>query len=312
MTQNAPVVGIDVAKDWLDLCVLPANTRLRVPNDAKGWREVQKACREGTVVGLEASGGYEQGVTRALLARGVEVRRINPYRLRHYAQALGIRAKNDRLDAAAIAAFTASVPARAATPRDKAGERLAELVEARRRLAEEGVRLKNGAGHLAEPMLQRLNAARRRRVDAEILLIDKEIAALVAAEKSLARPARLMASVPGVGAVTVHTLLAFLPELGSLTRRQVAALVGLAPFDCDSGQRRGERHIWGGRESVRRVLFLAAMNAVQHNPVLAAFHRRLKAAGKKPKVALVATMRKLLTTLNAMLKTQQPWTPKTP
>lgn len=311
MTHKANVVGIDVAKDWLDLCVQPGQHRLRVANDAAGWREIGALCGRGTVVGLEASGGYEQGVLRALLARGVEVRRINPYRLRHYAQALGIRAKNDRLDAATIAAFTASVPARAAAPRDKAGERLAELVEARRRLAEEGVRLKNGAGHLAEPMLKRLNAARRRRVDAEILLIDKQIAALVATQEGLARKAHCLASVPGVGPVTIHTLLAFLPELGSLTRRQVAALVGLAPFDCDSGRHRGERHIWGGRESVRRVLFLAAMNAVQHNPVLAAFHHRLKDAGKKPKVALVATMRKLLTTLNAMLKTQQPWTPQT-
>jgi transposase len=312
MTQNASVVGIDVAKEWLDVCVLPGRHRLRVANHPDGWRQVKALCRKGAVVGLEASGGYEQGVLRALLAKGVEVRRINPYRLRHYAQALGIRAKNDRLDAEIIAAFTASVPARPAAPRDKGAERLAELVEARRRLAEEGVRLDNGAGHLADPMLKRLNAARRRRVDAEILLIDKQVAALVAAAESLARPARILATVPGVGPVTIHTLLAFLPELGSLTRRQIAALVGLAPFDCDSGRRRGERHIWGGRESVRRVLFLAAMNAVQHNPVLAAFHHRLKDAGKKPKVALVAAMRKLLTTLNAMLKTQQPWTPQTP
>jgi transposase len=311
MTQIAHVVGIDVAKDWLDVCVLPDQTRLRVANDAAGWRTIRAVCRKGAVVGLEASGGYERGVLRALIAKGVEVRRINPYRLRHYAQALAIKAKNDRLDAAVIAAFTAALPVRPAV-RDKAVERLAELAHARRQLSEDSVRLQNQAGHLADPMLKRLNARRRQSIEAAILLLDKRIAALIAAEQALARKARLLATAPSVGSVAIHTLLAFLPELGTLTRREVAALAGLAPFDRDSGARKGERHIWGGRESVRRALYLAAMNGVQHNPVLKAFHHRLTAAGKTPKLALVAAMRKLLTALNAMLAANQPWTPKTP
>lgn len=310
MAQIAHVVGIDVAKDWLDVHVLPDQTRLHLTNNAEGWRQIRALCRKTTVVGLEASGGYERGVLRALLAKGVEVRRINPHRLRHYAQAVGIKAKTDRLDAAVIAAFTAALPARPVV-RDKARERLAELAHARRQRAEDLVRLKNQAALLCEPMLKRLAAARQRRIEAEILLIDKHIAQAIAAEEALARKAELLASAPGVGPVVAHTLLACLPELGTLTRQEIAALAGLAPFDHDSGRRRGERRIWGGRESVRRVLFLAAMNGSRHNPTLAAFIQRLKAAGKAPKVALVAAARKLLSALNAMLRTGQPWTPQT-
>lgn len=310
MAQITPVVGIDVAKDWLEVFVLPDQAHLRLTNDAPGWRQVKAVCRPGAVVGLEASGGYETGVMRALLAAGVEVRRINPHRLRHYAKALAVKAKTDRLDAAVIAAFTAAMPARPAV-RDKTRERLAELAHARRQRAEDLVRLKNQAGHVAEPMLKRLTAARERRIAAEIVLIDKHIAAAIAADEALARTAELLVSAPGVGPVTAHTLIAFLPELGQLTRQEIAALAGLAPFDDASGRRTGERHIWGGRESVRRTLFLAAMNAVQHNPALAAFAQRLREAGKKPKVALVATARKLLTILNAMLRTNQPWMHKT-
>ena len=310
MTQIDPVVGIDVSKDWLDVCVRPGEKRLRVANDAAGWREVLAACRRGAVVGLEASGGYEKGVMRALLARGVEVRRINPYRLRRYAQALGIKAKTDRLDAAAIATFTATMPARPVQP-DPARERLAELACARRQHAEELVRITNQAPHIADPMLRRLNAARRRRIAAEMALIDKQIATTIAADEAMARKARLLASAPSVGPVTVHTLLAFLPELGLLTRKEVGALAGLAPFSCDSGKHRGERRIWGGRESVRRALFLAAMNGVQHNKTLAAFASRLKDAGKAPKVAIIAAARKLLTAFTAMIRTEQPWIAQT-
>lgn len=308
MAQIAHVVGIDVAKDWLDVCVLPERTRLRVVNDEKGWREIRALCRKA-VVGLEASGGYERGVLRALLARGVEVRRINPYRLRRYAQALGIKAKTDRLDAAAIAAFTATMPARPVVP-DKTRERLAELAHARRQLAEDLVRLTNQAGHLADAMLKRMNAARRRRIEAEIALVDKRIADLIAAEEHLARKAALLVSAPGIGPVIAHTLLAFLPELGQLSRQEIAALAGLAPFDHDSGRYRRERHIAGGRESVRRVLFLAAMTGARYNPALAAFVRRLKEAGKAPKVAIIAAARKLLTALNAMIRTEQLWMAK--
>ncbi len=309
MAHKDRVVGIDVAKDELDLCVWPERTRLRVPNTPDGWRQARAACR-GAVVGLEASGGYERGVLRCLLADAIEVRRINPYRLRHYAKALGIKAKNDRLDAEVIALFTATMPARPVV-RNKAAERLSALVGARRALADEGARLKTQAGSIEDAWLKRLWTRRIARIAADLLLLDKRIDEVVAQDEALSRRTQALLSVPGIGPVIAHAVIALLPELGSLNRRQIAALVGVAPFDRDSGQAKGERHIWGGREAVRRALFLAAMTGVQHNPVLAAFQQRLKASGKAPKVALTAAVRKLVTALNAMLAKGQSWSPQT-
>jgi transposase len=299
MTQTQRFVGIDVSKDGLDFETLPGSTRHHLDNTEAGWREARTLCR-GAIVGLEPSGGYERGLTRSLLGAGIEVRRVNPYQLRHYAEALGIKAKTDRLDAGLIARFTAAMPTRPVL-RDKTRERLTALVEARRALAEDGARLKNQAAHMEEPDLQRLWDRR----------LDERIAADVAKDAALARRAALLSSVPGIGPVVAHGLLALLPELGQLPRRALAALVGVAPFAHDSGEKSGRREIWGGRQPVRRLLFLAAMSAVQHNPVLKAFHTRLKEQGKLPKVALVAAMRKLLTILNAILASDQAWTPKT-
>lgn len=309
MTQTQRFVGIDVSKDGLDFETLPGSTRHHLDNTEAGWREARTLCR-GAIVGLEPSGGYERGLTRSLLGAGIEVRRVNPYQLRHYAEALGIKAKTDRLDAGLIARFTAAMPTRPVL-RDKTCERLTALVEARRALAEDGARLKNQAAHMEEPDLQRLWDRRLARIEADIRLLDERIAADVAKDAALARPAALLSSVPGIGPVVAHGLLALLPELGQLPRRALAALVGVAPFAHDSGEKSGRREIWGGRQPVRRLLFLAAMSAVQHNPVLKAFHTRLKEQGKLPKVALVAAMRKLLTILNAMLASDQAWTPKT-
>lgn len=313
MAQDSVYVGIDVSKAVLDVMILPGE-RLQVTNDAAGIRELVARlgglpARDGhpIVVGLEASGGYERPALNGLMQAGIRVRRINPYRLRQFARALGLRAKNDRLDAEAIARFVATVPGRDVR-RHADSERLAELARARRQLGEEATRLANRAGHLADPMLRRMNARRKLRIAAEILLIDRRIAQLIAEDEALARKAALLTSVPGVGPVLTHTLLADLPELGRLSRKEIASLAGVAPFDRDSGTLKGTRHIAGGRAGVRRVLFMAAMSGVQHNRVLAAFHRRLKDAGKAPEVALVATMRKLLTTLNAMIRTGQTWT----
>lgn len=301
-------VGIDVSKAMLDVIILPDGEPVRVSNDEAGWSEIlARLGGRAAVIGLEASGGYEKPAMRAFMAAGLTVRQVNPYRLRHFARAIGVKAKNDRLDAEVIARFVATVPGRDAV-RHKAIEGLDELARGRRQLADEAARLANQAGHLCDPLLKRLNARRRTQIAANLALLDKRIAQMIAADEALAHKARLLTSVPGVGPVTTHTLLADLPELGALTRKEIASLVGAAPFDCESGTRTGQRHIAGGRETVRRVLFLAAMSGVQHNPVLAAFHQRLKAAGKAPKVALIATLRKLITILNAMLKTGQPWT----
>lgn len=311
MARGTLFVGIDVSKAVLDVMILPDGVRLRVGNDDAGWSAiVERVGERPAVIGLEASGGYERGAARAMMAAGLRVRQVNPHRLRQFARALGLKAKNDRLDAEAIARFVASVPGRDLVRRQEV-EAISELARGRRQLADEGARLANQAAHLCDPLLKRLNARRRIQIAASLALLDKRIAQVIAADEALARKARLLASVPGIGPVATHTLLADLPELGTLTRRQIASLVGAAPFDCESGTWKGQRRIAGGREGVRRVLFMAAMSAVQHNAVLAAFAKRLKEAGKPPKVALVAALRKLTTILNAMVRTGLTWTTKT-
>jgi transposase len=309
MTQSAVPVGIDVAKDRLDVALGPAGPGFVVDNSPAGWKALQQRLTGLPVsaIGLEASGGYERGVLRTLLAAGFSVRLINPFRLRQFAKALGVFAKNDRLDARVIARFLAQMPTRAAV-RHPAAERLAELVQARRQLSEELVRLENQSAPVADALLKRLLQRRRARLRADLLLLDKRLAEQIAADAALAARARLLRSVPGVGPVLAATLLALLPELGSLSRQQIAALVGVAPFDHESGKFQGERRIWGGRAGVRSALYMAALSGSRCNPVLQAFHARLKAAGKLPKVALVAVMRKLITTLNAMVRDGREWT----
>lgn len=313
---TAPVaaltVGIDVSKARLDIALGPEGEVLSLPNTRDGWDQLIRTLAGHGVaaVGLEASGGYERGLLHALMAAGVSARLINPFRLRQFAKALGVLAKNDRLDARMIARFTAQMPTRPAV-RHPAAERLAELAKARRQLSEERVRLQNQAADVQDGVLKRLHRRRLARLSADLALLDKRLAELIAADAALTDRARLLRSVPGVGPVLAATLLALLPELGSLTRRQIAALVGVAPFDHDSGTAQGRRAIWGGRAGVRAMLDMGALTAARCNPVLMGFQARLRAAGKPPKVALVATMRKLLTTLNAMVRTGQEWDTKT-
>ena len=301
-------VGIDVSMDRLDVAILPGGQRLFVANDAAGWAELVgrlQRCRIAAI-GLEPSGGYERGVVRALLAAGFSVRRINPNKLRQFARARGVLAKNDRLDAQLIAEYVAIMPTRQVQS-DPTAERLAEIVTMRRQLCDEHVAAENQASHLEDAMLRRIAKRRLARIEADIRLLEKRLAELVAAEPGLARRFRLLCSMPGVGATLACTLLALLPELGAIGRKQIAALVGLAPYDFDSGKFRGQRHIYGGRMAVRNVLYMAALAAFRFNPALKAFHRRLLAAGKKPKVAIVAVMRKMIGVLNAMLRDETDW-----
>src|SRR6266478_2805059 len=254
--------GIDVSKDRLDITVLPDEQCSSVSNDAAGWAELIEQLRGSliTAIGVEASGGYERGVVRALLAAGMSVRQINPFKLRQFAKASGTLAKNDRLDARMIASFVAIMPTRSV-------QRQAPMIE----------------------------------------LLDQRLVEIVTADAALAYRFRLLTSMPGVGAVLACTLIALLPELGQMSRKQVAALVGLAPYDFDSGKLKGRRCIWGGRARVRHVLYMAALSASNWNPALKAFHDRLEATGKKPKVVIVAVMRKMITTLNAMLRDGTAW-----
>jgi transposase len=308
MPQNADHVGCDVSKDWIDVMVLGRGERFRVGNDESGRAEVVERllALAPAAIGVEASGGYERALIRALLGAGLPARQVNPYQLRRFAQALGIKAKSDRLDAEVIARFVATLPTRPAV-RAPEIERLAELVLARQQLCEDKVRIENQAEHARAVEVERLCRRRLRALALEIALLDKRIAALVAADPVLAARDRLLRSAPGVGPVFSHTLIALMPELGQLTPAEAAALLGVAPFDHDSGKLKGQRCIWGGRMRVRNVAYMAAMSAMRHNPVLAETRQRLKAKGKAAKVVIVAVMRRLITILNAMLRDGTPW-----
>ena len=301
--------GIDVSKDRLDVIVLPQQQCWSVHNDPRGWTELVERLRSFSIsaIGLEASGGYERGVMRALLAADMSVRQINPFKLRQFAKASGVLAKNDRLDARMIASFVAIMPTRPAQRRAPAIERLSEMEAIRRQLSNQKVAAENASRLLEDAMLQRLCHRRIARLAADIDLLDKHLLEVVAADPALANRYRLLISMPGVGPTLACTLLALLPELGRLSRKQVAALVGVAPYDFDSGKLKGMRCIWGGRAPVRQVLYMAAMSASNWNPVLKAFHNRLKAAGKLPKVVIVAVMRKMITMLNAMVRDDVVW-----
>jgi transposase len=299
--------GIDVSAATLDVAVHEGSLT-QEPNNAKGIAAVVTALQAlpATLVVLEATGGYHREVTSALVAAGVPVAVVNPRQVRDFARSTGQLAKTDRLDAGMLARFAAVVrPTPRPVPSDATLE-LAALVERRRQLVEMLTAEKNRLGVARKPV--------RPSVQQIIRALEK---ALAAADEEIDRWIRLspvwraqddlLQSVPGVGPQTARLLIAELPELGRLTRREIAALVGVAPLACDSGTLRGQRHCWGGRSHIRAVLYMAAVAGSRFNPVLRAMYRRLKAAGKPPKVALVACMRRLIIILNAMVKTQRHW-----
>ena len=301
--------GIDVSKDRLDVMVLPEGKRSSVPNDVAGWAELVEQLRGCSIaaIGIEASGGYERGAIRALLAADLPVRQVNPFKLRQFAKASGVLAKNDPLDARMIASFVAIMPTRPAQPRAPALERLVEMLAVRRQLSAEKVAAENASRLLEDAMLQRLSRRRIARLAADIDLLDRQLVEVAGTDAALAHRYRLLTSMPGVGAVLACTLIALLPELGRLSRKQAAALVGVAPYAFESGALKGRRRIWGGRANIRQVLYMAAMSASNWNPVLKAFRDRLAAAGKLPKVVIVAVMRKMITMLNAMVRDDVVW-----
>ena len=301
--------GIDVSKDRLDVMVLPEEQRSSVSNDPTSWAELVEQLRALSIaaIGIEASGGYERGIMRALLSAGMPVRHVNPFKLRQFAKASGVLAKNDPLDARMIASFVAIMPTRPAQSRPPAVERLLEVLAVRRQLSAEKVAAENTSRLLENAMLQRLSRRRIARLAADIEMLDERLVEIVAADAALAHRYRMLTSMPGVGPVLACTLIALLPELGRMSRKQVAALVGVAPYAFESGKLKGKRCVWGGRAPVRHVLFMAAMSASNWNPVLKRFHDRLKAAGKLPKVIIVAVMRKMITMLNAMVRDGVVW-----
>lgn len=309
MTQQQEFVGIDVSKAQLDVAIWPTGETFQVSNDREGRAELVHRLKRRSIaaVGFEASGGYERDLFKALLAAGLPARRVNAFRVRQFARACGYLAKNDRIDAVVIARFVDAIPQKP-VERNDATDALAELVTARRQLQDELTRVLCQAERSSHIVTKRLAKRRIARIRADILLLDKTIASTVADNPDFASKDQLLQSVPGVGPIVARTMIALMPELGSLSNRQAASLLGVAPFDCESGRYRGQRRIAGGRRAPRDVAYMAALVAARHNPTLSAFAQRLRAAGKKPKVVIIAVCRKLITTLNAILRAGTPWT----
>lgn len=307
MAQETGKVGIDVSKEWLDVVRLPCGEAVRVKNDAVGWARLIAwlAARSVGRIGMEASGGYEQGVFQQLEGAGFAVYLLDPWRVRHFAKAAGRRAKNDRIDAVVIARYVGVFELHESRPMAER-EALAHLVKARLALIELQVRMANWEEH-GNPELARLRAAYDRRAKLDMARLEGKIVDWLKAHPASAERAALMTSVPGVGATTAAILIALLPELGRLTHAQITSLAGLAAWDDDSGKRQGKRAIAGGRKLVRCALYMAALSGTRWNPVIQTFYKRLRADGKEAKVALTACMRKLLLILNAMLRDGKSW-----
>ena len=308
MPQFSPKAGIDCSADRLDVHIHPLDIAFALANAPDGRRELDRRLAEAqvTIVALEASGGCERETCRFLMERGYSVRLLNPYRVRQFAKAAGKLAKNDRIDAAIIALFVATIATRPMV-HHKHLDRLAELVGARAQLLEQLTVSRNQQRWHRDPVLRRLDSRGAARLEADAATLDRRIAEIVDADPGLTAKNAILRSMKGVGPVLAHTLLALLPELGQLSRKQIAALVGVAPFEDHSGKRQGVRFIQGGRAAVRGPLYMAAMVAGVRNPVLKATRERLRNAGKKPKVAIVALMRRMITILNAMVRDSVQW-----
>jgi transposase len=308
--EQAICVGIDVSKDQLDVFVCPGNEAFPVARDGEGLAglvERLKALAPGRVV-LEATGGFEQVVAATLAAAGLPVIVVNPRQIRDFARALGRLAKTDRIDAEVIALFAERVQPPVRLLADEQTRLLDELVTRRRQLVEMIVAEGNRERRLTNTRLKKRIARHRNALQKELGEIERDLDDTIRATPIWNETHALLTSVPGVGDTLARTMIAETPELGTLDRRQIAALIGVAPFNRDSGQLRGRRTIWGGRASVRAVLYMATLTATRFNPVIKAFYRRLRQAGKPAKLALVACMRKLLTILNAIVRDRRPWT----
>lgn len=314
MSQSDAVVGIDVAKAELVIHVHPAGLCWRVPNTkagltALGQRLKRLATKHQLKVGFEASGGYERGLAILLNHLDLTAHLLDPARVRSFARAERQLAKTDPLDAAVIARCLVALHAEL-TPHvhDPVAVRLAEHVRLRDLAVAQSVQLRNQLETIADPAMRRLVQAQVTRLKATIVRIEQALARLIAASPDLAARERLLRSAPGIGPIVAACLIARMPELGRLNSRQVAALAGLAPFDRQSGTTAKPGRCQGGRPDVRRVLYLAALALVRSNKTpLAQTYRRLRDAGKPHKLALVATMRKLLVALNAMAKNNTPY-----
>ncbi len=313
-TENAPsriFVGVDVAKKSWDVHLLPVGKSMKLVADEAGLSKLRTelATLGSCLVVMEASGGYERELAADLVAAGHEVAVVNPRQVRDFARGMGYLAKTDPLDARVLARFAEVVGPR---PLQKLPEKQAELealVTRRRQLIELRTMEKNRLGQTSLKPAQKSIAGLLDAIRKQIRDVDKAILKLIESHDDWRTTAEIARSVPGIGQVTGATLVAELPELGQLDRQAIAALVGVAPYNNDSGPHEGKRTIRGGRASVRCVLYMAALSGMRHNPMLKAFALRLRKLGKPAKVVITACMRKLLTLLNTLVRTRTPWNP---
>jgi transposase len=303
------IVGIDVSKDRLDIALRPSGEAFVVERNARGLAELVARLREFSphVIALEATGGYETVVAAALAGACLPVAIVNPAQIRAFARALGKRAKTDPIDAAVIAHFAEATGLIPRPLADEATQMLADLVARRRQIIEMIGAERQREQRITAPRLRKSIARLLKALEKELASLDGDIDDAVRGSPAWRDKEDLLASVPGVGPVIARTLIAELPELGQLGGKEIAALAGLAPFTRQSGKWRGKSFIGGGRTVVRAVLFMGALVAKKHNPILKAFFDRLIAAGKPKMVALIAVARKLLTILNAIIRNNRPW-----
>lgn len=304
MTLPQDIIGVDIAKDWIDVFHLSTARHERITATKQSLARFARAAR-GALVVLEASGGYERPLIEALARAGTDHARVNPRQARDFARATGRLAKTDRVDAEMLARMGKALELQPTPPADPERQRLSDLVARREALVAMVGAEKMRAGTTRDPWLAREIARLIKLLVDHLAAVEREIATLVAASEPLTAEAARLRSVPGIGPAIVAVILARLPELGQLDARRIAALAGLAPQACDSGLHRGKRRVWGGRADLRRALYLAAFIASRFDPVIKAFRKRLQDAGKPVKVAITACARKLLTILNAMARDER-------
>jgi len=309
--ENMPkvYVGIDISKDHLDVCLMPGDQRLTLNNDAKGLDQLtERLSKEASpLIVMEATGGYDVPIAGALLSKGLPAAIVNPKRVRDFARAMGRLAKTDSIDAYVLARFAQEMkPQIRSFPSEKA-RFIKELVSRRQQLIDVRTAEKNRLYKAVSPQVKKSIQLIIDTVNQQIREIEKQLDDEIKGNPVLHEKDQLIQSVPGVGPNTSRMLLAALPELGGLSGKQIASLVGVAPFNRDSGKMRGRRMVSGGRTGVRNLLYMAALVASRHNKIIREFYLRLRKSGKNGKVALVACIRKLVVILNAMLKMKQPF-----
>jgi len=308
MSESLYFIGIDVSKDHLDVAVRPTGEKIQVPNDDDGIDKLIQRLNpvSPTLIVLEATGSYHRLVLSRLIAAGLAAIAINPRQARDFARATGRLAKSDSIDADVLAEFGEKIRPQFRAVADDASHELEAICTRRRQLVGMLTAEKNRL-HSSPSSVRSLIKKHIQWLENHIEQLEKDLDQQIRSTPAWCVKDDLLRSCKGIGPTTSHTMLACLPELGRLNRHKIAALVGVAPFNKDTGQRRGRRHIQAGRTDVRCVLYMATLAAIRFNPIIRRFHQRLISAGKLKKVAITACMRKLLTILNAMLRTNQHW-----